>query len=284
MKAPNFAYQKASTLAEALDLLARHGGAAVPLAGGQSLLPALNMRLSSPDLLVDISDLGELKEIIEERDALRIGGVVRHVELLRSALIKQHLPLLSEGIAHVGHVAIRNRGTIGGSLANADPAAELPACVVALGGTFILASRSGRREIAASDFFTGLMETDLRPGELIIEVRVPKQLGTKCWGFSEITRRRGDFAVVGLAALAQVVEGRVDGADLVYFGCTDRAKRAAHVSTGLRGRKLPLTDAEWLVKAIQDDLTIVDSPGWKAETKLHLATVLTERVLRTMNA
>jgi carbon-monoxide dehydrogenase medium subunit len=143
MKAPNFSYVKPKDLAEVLALLEQHGASAMPLAGGQSLLAMLNLRLLTPDLLVDIGDLNELKNIAVEQDTIRIGPLVRHVELLRSPLITQHLPLLSKAIAHVGHVAIRNRGTIGGSLANADPAAELPACVVALGGTLLLESRAG---------------------------------------------------------------------------------------------------------------------------------------------
>jgi carbon-monoxide dehydrogenase medium subunit len=181
-------------------------------------------------------------------------------------------------------VAIRNRGTIGGSLAYADPAAELPACIVALNGTLVLANRSGRREVAARQFFKGLMETDLRTGELIVEIGLPKQSATKRWGFAELNRRHGDFAVVGLAALARIAEGRVENADLVYFGCSDRAKRAENVSRGLRGQKLPLVQTDWLAEAIQEDLTILDSPGWKVETKVHLASVLTQRVLRTMTS
>jgi carbon-monoxide dehydrogenase medium subunit len=250
MKAPNFSYVKPKDLVEVLALLEQHGGSAMPLAGGQSLLAMLNLRLLTPDLLVDIGDLNELKNVAVEQDTVRIGPLVRHVELLRSPLIKQHLPLLSKAIAHVGHVAIRNRGTIGGSLANADPAAELPACVVALGGTLLLESRSGRREVVASEFFKGLMETDLRPGELIVEVRLPKQSTTKRWGFSEISRRHGDFAVVGLVALADIVEGQVSNADLVYFGCADRPKQAMGVSAGLQGCRLPLSKIEWLPDAI----------------------------------
>jgi aerobic carbon-monoxide dehydrogenase medium subunit len=284
MKAPNFSYVKPNDLAEALALLEQHGSSAMLLAGGQSLLAMLNLRLLAPEFLIDIGDLSELKNIAVERDTIRIGPLVRHVEILRSPLIKQHLPLLSEAITHVGHVAIRNRGTIGGSLANADPAAELPACMVALGGMLVLESRSGRREVSASQFFKGLMETDLKPGELIVEVRLPKQSTTKRWGFSELSRRQGDFAVVGLTALADIVEGQVSNADLVYFGCADRPKRAMGVAAGLQGRRLPLSKIEWLTDAIQQDLAILDSPGWKAKTKLHIAAVLTKRLLQTMNA
>jgi aerobic carbon-monoxide dehydrogenase medium subunit len=284
MKAPNFGYVRPRCLAEALEVLGQHAGSAMPLAGGQSLLAALNMRLSAPQLLVDISELNELKAVDEAGDTVRIGALVRHCELLRSPLIARCLPLVSEAASHIGHVAIRNRGTIGGSLANADPAAELPACAVVLGGSLILACQAGRREIPASEFFTGLMETTLRPNELIIEVRLPKQDPSRRWGFLEINRRRGDFAIVGLAGFARITDGRVNDADLVYFGCSDRPKRATRVSAALEGRELAHFETERLMDAVGEDLQVFDSPGWKASTKVYLAAVLTQRLLRTMNA
>jgi len=282
MKAPKFAYCRPSSLDEALAILADSGADAVPLAGGQSLLPALNMRLSTPDLLVDIGELGELKGIAVAGEFLRIGALTRHVELLESALIRERLPLLAEAIGHVGHVAIRNRGTIGGSLAFADPAAELPACTVALDGTVVAAGRAGRREIPAAKFFTGPLETALRPGELIVEIRLPARQPGQLWAFAELSRRHGDFAVAGLAAIAGVADRKLADARFVYFGCTDRARPAEAVGSALRGQRLPLEDRELIAKALETDLDPSDSPGWKSATKRHLARVLTERALAAM--
>src|SRR5215831_10477268 len=201
MKARNFRYIRPTSLEEACRILA-DGGDAVPLAGGQSLLAGLNMRLSAPKLLVDIGDLKELTGQSYEDGAVRLGALTRHAELLGSQGIQKHAPLLVRAAAHIGHVAIRNRGTLGGSLAYADPAAELPACAVALGATLELSSVVGEREVKAEDFFKGLFETELKPGELIVAVKFPAMQPGMAVGFAELSRRQGDFALVGLAALA----------------------------------------------------------------------------------
>ena len=173
MKARNFRYIRPASLAHAYQILADAGGDAVAVAGGQSLLAGLNMRLSAPKLLVDIGDLKELRGQSHAGGTVRLGALTRHGELLSSDLVRKHLPLLAKAAPHIGHVAIRNRGTLGGSLAYADPAAELPACAVALGATLVLGSLAGEREVKAEDFFKGLFETDLRPGELIVAVKFP---------------------------------------------------------------------------------------------------------------
>jgi carbon-monoxide dehydrogenase medium subunit len=283
MKARNFAYARPATLAEALELLEHHGEGAVPLAGGQSLLATLNMRLSSPEILVDIGNITELNAISVAGDEVSIGALTTHVEILESPVVKQHLPLLSEAIRHVAHVAIRNRGTIGGSLAYADPAAELPACTLALGGTLVLASRRGKRKVSADRFFKGLFETDLKAGELIVEIRFPIQRSNQRWVFFELSRRRGDFAIAGIAIVATLSGTRVADSRVVYLGCVDKPTLAGAVSTGLVGKSLPLADFDWIDAAIRADLTPLDSAGWKASTKLQLATVLTRRALHTMN-
>src|SRR5215204_2661866 len=167
MKARNFRYVRASSLDQACRILA-DVGEAVPVAGGQSLLAGLNMRLSAPKLLVDIGDLQELMVTSETKSEIRLGALTRHRELLSSDLIRDKLPLLRQAASHIGHVAIRNRGTLGGSLAYADPAAELPACAVALSATLVLGSLAGERQVKAEDFFQGLFETALEPGELIV--------------------------------------------------------------------------------------------------------------------
>jgi carbon-monoxide dehydrogenase medium subunit len=284
MKAPNFAYVKPASLDEALDLLATHAPLAIPLAGGQSLMATLNLRLSSPEILVDISDLHALRGIRLDGETVCIGAVTPHAEVASSPIVRQHLPLVTEAMRHVAHVAIRNRGTIGGSLAYADPAAELPACSVALDATFVLAGRSGRRDIRAGEFYKGLFETDLKPAELLVEVRLPVQKPQQKWGFSELARRHGDFALAGLAAITEQEGDTVTTARLVYLGCTDRAKLAEGVAQKLRGRRLPLAETDWLPATLAADLAPVDTPGLSAATKIKLAATLTHRTLQSMQA
>lgn len=282
MKARNFAYVKPTSLDQALDLLAKHAESAVPLAGGQSLMATLNLRLSSPDILVDISELDELQGIRVEGDVVCIGAGTRHAEVASSPIVHQHLPLVTEAMRYVAHVAIRNRGTIGGSLAYADPAAEMPACSVALDATFVIAGQEGRRNVRAAQFYKGLFETDLKPGELLVEVRLPKQKPKQKWGFSELARRHGDFALAGLAAITQQDGDIVTDARLVYVGCTDCAKLAKGVAQKLHGQRLPLGESNWLPAVIAADLAPVDTPGLSAATKVQLAATLTRRTLQTM--
>src|SRR5437762_4708702 len=173
MKASAFGYARATSVVDALELLAAHGDRAKVLSGGQSLMPAMNLRLISPELIVDIGELAELRGIAVKDGMLTIGSLTRHVELLRSPEIAAHAPLLTEAVAHVAHPAIRNRGTLGGSLAHADPAAELPACMVALNATIIVRGQTGERRITAGDFFTGIYETVLSAQELLVAVELP---------------------------------------------------------------------------------------------------------------
>lgn len=173
MKASAFAYARASSVVHALELLAAHGDKARVLSGGQSLMPAMNLRLISPELVVDIGELAELRGIAVRGDVLSIGALTRHADLLKSPDIAAHAPLLTDAIAHVAHPAIRNRGTIGGSLAHADPASELPACMVVLDATIVIRGPRGERRVAAREFFTGIYETVLSPQELLVGVEVP---------------------------------------------------------------------------------------------------------------
>ncbi|HYZ44438.1 MAG TPA: xanthine dehydrogenase family protein subunit M [Xanthobacteraceae bacterium] len=282
MKARNFRYVRPASLQEAYRMLAEAGGEAVPIAGGQSLLAGLNMRLSSPKVLVDIGNLAELTGQSYADGMVRLGALTRHRDLLSSAIVRAHLPLLAKAAPHIGHVAIRNRGTIGGSLAYADPAAELPACAVALGATLVLGSAKGERQVKAEDFFKGLFETDLRAGELIVEVKFPEVPTGTSTGFAELSRRHGDFALVGVAALAMLRAGEIESARIVYFGCVDRARVAASVSAALSGAAVPLEDASPYAAAIRNDVNPDDTPGLRADTKLHMATVLTRRALNSM--
>lgn len=279
MKAPGFRYLRPRSLQHALEVLRHHDGAAIPIAGGQSLVAGLNMRLSAPDLLVDIGELPELSESSFGADEMRLGALTRHADILSSATLRERIPLLPEAVSHVAHPAIRHRGTLGGSLAYADPAAELPACAVALDATIVIAGQSGEREVKADAFFTGLMETALQPGELILAVRFPVPSPQARFAFGEFARRSGDFAVAGLAAVAELAEERIETARFVYFGCIDRAKVAANVSAALSGVDLPLQDPAALRAALADDLSPDDTPGWRADTKRRLAEVLTLRAL-----
>jgi carbon-monoxide dehydrogenase medium subunit len=282
MKARNFRYVRPASLQEAYRMLAEAGGEAVPIAGGQSLLAGLNMRLSSPKVLVDIGNLAELRGQSYADGMVRLGALTRHRDLLSSAIVRAHLPLLAQAAPHIGHIAIRNRGTIGGSLAYADPAAELPACAVALGATLVLGSAKGERQVKAEDFFKGLFETDLRAGELIVEVKFPEVPTGTSTGFAELSRRHGDFALVGIAALAILRAGEIESARIVYFGCVDRARVAGSVSAALSGAAVPLEDASPYAAAIRNDVKPDDTPGLRADTKLHMATVLTRRALNSM--
>src|SRR3979409_1498737 len=173
MKAAAFAYARATSVSNALELLGAHGDRAKVLSGGQSLMPAMNLRLISPELIVDIGELTELRGIVVMGDVVRSGALTRHADLGRSPEIAAHAPLLAEAIAHVAHPAIRNRGTLGGSLAHADPASELPACMMALNAPIIVGRQAGERRIGAEDFFTGIYETALSPQELLVAVELP---------------------------------------------------------------------------------------------------------------
>ena len=287
MKARNFRYIKPRSLAHAYRILEAGGGEAVPIAGGQSLLATLNMRLSAPKVLVDISELRELTVSSCNDDEIRLGALTRHCELVQSDLIRDRLPLLARAAAHIGHVAIRNRGTLAGSLAYADPAAELPACSVALNARLVIGGSAGEREVEAQAFFKGLFETDLAPGELILAVKFPVPGANAVAGFGELARRRGDFALVGLAAVAELDCDRPFGsARIVYFGCVNRATIAKSVSAAATQLMLPLTDegSAAIDSAVAQDLSPDDMPGLRASTQVRLAQVLTRRVLNSLSS
>ncbi|MGI9421312.1 MAG: FAD binding domain-containing protein, partial [Geminicoccaceae bacterium] len=269
------------TLDEALTLLGEGGRDAMPLAGGQSLMPMLNFRLTEPDLLVDLNALRELSGITDDGDALVIGAMTRYAELERSDLVAQHLPLLMQALPFVAHPAIRNRGTIGGSTALADPAAEMPALLLALEATIVTASQQGERAIAARDFFLGLYETALQPGEIVKAVSIPKTVSARHFAFDELTRRHGDYAMIGLAVTA------ADGAPfqdlrLAFFGIADRAIRATDAEQALNGHAPGDQSAR---QNAMDAIAALDFDGdlhASATTKRHLAGVLLKRVLRAL--
>src|SRR5882762_6836293 len=236
MKAPRFAYARPASLAEALALLAEYKDDARVLAGGQSLVPMMNFRLAAPKVLVDINRIAALSGIKVARNHIRIGALTRHVELERSADVARHLPLVAQAMPHIAHPAIRNRGTFGGSCALGDPAAELPACALALAATFIAAGKKGERRIAARDFFTGLYATALKAGELLVAAEFPLPKPGYASAFDELARRHGDYAMVGVAAHGSTHGGKFSDMRVVFFGVADRPQRAAQLERALEGR------------------------------------------------
>ena len=227
MKASAFAYARPTSIANALELLGVHGDKAKILSGGQSLMPAMNLRLISPEFIIDIGELAELRGIAVNGDVLTIGALTRHADVMKSPEIAAHAPLLRDATFHVAHPAIRNRGTLGGSLAHADPASELPACVVALGATIIVCGPNGERRIPAEQFFTGIYETALSHQELLIAIELPLARKDSAHFFHEFARRHGDYAIVGLAAQSIIASGRFVDLRLGFFAIGDRPLLAA---------------------------------------------------------
>jgi carbon-monoxide dehydrogenase medium subunit len=282
VKPAPFAYEKPRSLAQVFDLLARHGDEAKILAGGQSLIATLNMRLSAPALLIDINGLSELARITVADGVLRIGALVRHAALGASAEVRRHAPLLARAVPFIAHPAIRSRGTIGGSLAFADPAAELPACVVALGAQLELTGPRGARKLPARAFFTGLYQTALAPGELLTAIELPLGAADACCGFDELARRHGDYAMVGLAAQGSRAGAGFAALTPVFFGVGSgpvvaRAAAAVLTAGALDAARLLAAQA-----ALAEDLDPPPDLHGSARTKLHLARVLLGRVILGM--
>ena len=271
MKPAPFAYAKAKSVDDAIRLLGETD--ARLLAGGQSLMATLNMRLSAPKLLIDINGIGALSGIAVKNGQVEIGALTRHVEAERSADIARHAPLIALAMPHIGHAAIRNRGTIGGSIAFADPAAELPACLLALNGEVDIAGAEGKRIVKADDFFKGLFETALGTSEILTAIRVPAATRNTRVGFAEYARRHGDYAMAGLAASAEANGKGLSDVRLVYFGVGTTPVRAKSAEAALAGG-----DIEAAVQALGSDLDPHDDVQADAATKMHLAGVLLRRV------
>ena len=271
MKPAPFAYAKAHSVTHAVDLLGQNE--ARLLAGGQSLIAALNMRLDRPALLVDINDIPGLNRIAVKNGQIEIGALVRHAQAERSREIARHAPLIALAVPHIGHPAIRNRGTIGGSIAFADPAAELPACLVALGAEMEIVGPQGQRTVRADDFFTALFETTLGPCDVLTMMRIPTAAAATRVGFAELARRHGDYALVGLAACARANGASLSDLRLVYFGVGPVPARARNAEIALqRG------DLDGAMGALATDLDPSDDVQATASVKRHLARVLLGRV------
>jgi carbon-monoxide dehydrogenase medium subunit len=281
MKASAFSYARATGVSNALELLAAHGDKAKVLSGGQSLMPAMNLRLIAPELLVDISEIAELRGIASSGDILSIGALTRHVDLQRSPEVAAHAPLLTEAIAHVAHPAIRNRGTLGGSLAHADPASELPACMVALNATIIVRGPKGERRIAAADFFKGIYETALSPQELLLAVELPVAGKNSAHFFCEFARRHGDYAIAGLAAQA-IVQGDVfTDLRMAFFAVGDRPVLAGAANRLVNVAITPPALSEALT-ALAEELDPQEDQQASAAMRRHLAKVLMTRCVSAL--
>lgn len=284
MKARAFDYARPHSLAEALQTFAETEGDAIYVAGGQSLVPALALRLQAPDILIDIGRLPELQGLSVDATHLRIGAATRHSEILSSALVRQHAPLLVEAAAHVAHPAIRNRGTFAGSLALADPAAEFPAMALALDADIEIASLAGARRVAAEDFFIDLYETALTPGEIIVAVHVPiAQPGSRS-AFDELARRRGDYAIVGLGVNGLFEDGIVRKMRLAFLSAGPTALRARTAETILTGNRLDKNTIRAAQDVLEADLFPMEDEQVPASMRLHLARVLLGRLLGRLEA
>jgi carbon-monoxide dehydrogenase medium subunit len=282
MKAAAFDYVRADSLAQVYDLLARHGDEARVLAGGQTLLATLAMRLSQPALLVDINALPELQGIARRGEVLRIGALSTHVQIEESALVAELAPLLAQAAPHIAHRAIRNVGTIGGSLAHADPAAEWPACMLALDATLVIGSASGERRVAAGDFFQGLYSTALQPGELLLACEVPVVGAGEVQHFDELARRHGDYAVVGLAARARLAGEQLSEVRLAFLSLGDRPLRVPATEAILQSAPLSEALIDQADAALRAEIDPFADLTHGAATKKQLAATLLRRALRAM--
>ena len=308
MKAPAFAYARPKRLADVLALLEQHGDEARLLAGGQTLLATLNMRLSEPALLIDMQAVAELKGLSLQGNCLRIGAMVTHSEIEASPLVAQHAPLLRMAAPHIAHRAIRNLGTFGGSIAYGDPAAEWPACLLALDGVVIARSLEGERRIAAQKFFTGLYSTALAANEVIVACEVPQARPLQRFAFDELVRRHGDYAAVGLAASALEHEGGLKDVRLAWIGVGSMPQRSHATEHALNGLGVNeefdgrlgegvIRDGNAGVNQAANEAIVVQAlRALRAElqpeadlthsvaAKQHLADVMLKRALRTLCA
>lgn len=284
MKPAPFSYVRADSLEQVFDLLDEHGDDARILAGGQSLMATLNMRLSAPEVLIDINHLDGLSGISVNGDTLTIGALTRHSEVLDSPEVAKHAPLIAKAMPHVAHHAIRNRGTFGGSIAFADPAAEMPAVTRALGATFVLQGRGGQRKVAADDFFKGLFETAREENELLVAAEIPVIKDGERTSFMELARRHGDYAIVGIAVQGRVEGGTFSDVRIGFLGAGDQPILARSAMSALEGQPHNEDSVKKAQDALGADLDPMADLNGPAEMKMHLARVLTKRALAELAA
>jgi aerobic carbon-monoxide dehydrogenase medium subunit len=269
-----FDYKRASSAAEAISLVGEYGEDAKFLAGGHSLLPLMKLRLAAPSVLVDIGRINDLSYIKDAGDHIAIGALTRHTDVENSDVLRQHVPLLAEATSHVGDPQVRHRGTIGGSIAHADSASDLPATTLALGATYVVQGPNGTREINATDFYVGFLESALAADEMLTEIRVPKMNGAK-WSFQKFNRRAQDWAIVGVAAWRR---GSESGVGLVNMGSTPvlASAVAQAIASGAS-----VADAAQLAA---DDAEPQADSNATVEYRKHLAKVLVRRALEEASA
>ena len=282
MKPAPFDYHVPDSLEQALDLLHEYGDQAKLLAGGQSLVPAMNFRVVQPAVLIDLNRVAELGYIREEGSVLRIGAMTRERQLELDPLIPKWSPLLEEAMPHVAHPQIRNRGTLGGSLANADPAAELPVIMLALDARLKARSASAERWIEAQNFFSGMFSTDLAPDEILVEIELPADPPRTGWSFMEVAPRAGDYALMGVAALVTLDEqDRCKRAKLVYLNAGDGPVEAKEAAKLLEGE----TPGDTLIESAaalagEREINPFGNVHTSPEFQRHLAKVLTKKALK----
>ena len=279
MKPPAFEYRVADSVEAAVAMLAEASGEAKVLAGGQSLVPMLNFRLLRPAILIDINRISGLSYIEDNGDPIRVGALTRHHQLETSPVIAEHLPVLRAAMTHVAHLAIRNRGTIGGSLTHADPAAELPMMALLLDAGIEIASPKGIRTVAARDFFLGALSVALEADELVTEVTFPKLQANTGWGFEEVSRRHGDFALAAVAATLTVADRKITQARIAIAGADERAIRASEAEALLVGKALDQALLDAACKAACACVRPNSDLHASAEYRRHLVGVLTAKAL-----
>jgi aerobic carbon-monoxide dehydrogenase medium subunit len=284
VKPAPFAYVRATSLDQVFDLLEEHGDDARILAGGQSLMATLNMRLSAPEVLIDINRIDGLAGITFADGILRIGAMTRHSAVADSPDVARHAPLVAKAMPHVAHVAIRNRGTFGGSVAFADPAAELPAVCRAIRARLVLQGRGGSRTVEANDFFLGLFETAREATEVLVAIEIPTIADGEKTAFLELARRHGDYAIVGIAAQGKVSGSTFSDMRLAFFGAGDRPILAAAANAAIEGKAFSDETVAAVQAALEADLDPMPDLNGSKATKMHLARVLTGRALKEMAA
>ena len=282
MKPASFDYYCPASLTEPLQLIAQHRETARALAGGQSLVPMMNFRLARPALLVDLNGLQELNFLKVVNGELRIGAMTRQRALERSAIVAEGWPLLQEATRHIGHIHIRNRGTVGGSIAHAYPSAELPVVMMALNASFVLRSARGERIVSAEDFFVDVMTTVLEPGELVVEIRVPKSASRTGSAFQEVSRRHGDFALAAVAGVLVLKDdGSIDKIRLVFTGAKPHLSAKAEI---LIGQKPNATLFSHIANAAAAELDTESDIHATAEYRREVSQALARRVLEVAAA
>ncbi|MGH2459332.1 MAG: FAD binding domain-containing protein [Chloroflexota bacterium] len=280
MKPAPFEYVAPANLDQALTVLGERGDDAKVLAGGQSLVPMLNLRLARPALLVDLNQLTDLAYIRADDDGLTIGALTRQRAIERSALVGASHPMLAAATSYIGHPAIRNRGTVGGSLAHADPVSELPCVMLATDARMMIRGRSRERVVAAERFFQSVFTTALEPTEILVEVRVPNLPARTGWGFEELARRHGDFAIIGVASLLSLgTDGTIASARLAYAGAGDRPVRAREAERALVGQKPSPATFDAAARLAAREIDPPTDVHATADYRRTIATVLTRRAL-----